>query len=109
MSPLFRQRRNSLVGCTTCLHTRNLELRPIKKKAYDIVTKSNPDEIKTIVLVKKYEKATFEPDFIGFNLALNQESLYKNKVKEYLLFGYGSGLNGMYQEIDHIGWVEVLT
>ena len=96
-----------IVGNPTLIVDVLLDSGKTLKKVYNTVAMAKPDGIRTVVLLKKHNDVVFEPDIVGFNLGLNKRRPKKNGIKEYRLFGYGLDLDGMYREIEHIGWIEV--
>lgn len=63
--------------------------------------------IKTTVLINKYNDQQEKVDYLGMNLALDSSKMRKNNIKDYWLFGYGMDYNGQYREIDHLGWIPI--
>lgn len=75
------------------------------KKVIELTNYSNPLSVKTAILIKKYADCDCDADFIGLRLGLTKTKLKTMGLKDYWLFGYGMDVNGLYRDIEHIGWV----
>jgi len=73
----------------------------------EALAKAGAREVRTAVLVRKYEEASGPVDICGFDLRLDRGEMARQGIKDYWLYGYGMDEDGKSRDLDHIGWLEV--
>jgi hypoxanthine phosphoribosyltransferase len=72
--------------------------------AKKIVSSYLPAEIKTAVLINKYDSIDIA-DHVAFDFGIKKEALNKNTIQDLWFFGYGMDHHELYRDLQHIGWI----